>query len=272
MEKQKVSSGAKMIKQLFKTIPDTAIVTGTGIKLGRDEFKTIISAPFGKIPFAKTPYVEGHAGILKLCVFGGKKFILQEGRIHFYEYNNMDDAVYLVDILSEAGVKNFIFINSAGSLKKPMRAGSIMLISDHINLMGANPLLSEPRLGKNKSIRFLGLSDLYSKNLSDNLLAAAKKTRLKLYKGVYLSVSGPSYETRAEAKAFRMMGADAVGMSTVPEAMKAFSKGCKVAALSCITNHVFGKNPSNHTEIIKNANAISSGLTKLFKTYLKEKK
>lgn len=272
MKEQRVLRAAGNIKRLFKHIPETAIVTGTGIKLDCGEFRIMAEIPFRKIPFVKAPSVAGHQGMLQLCSYGKRKFIIQKGRIHFYESNNISDAAYLADILSKAGVKKFIFINSAGSLKKTMRPGSIMLISDHINLMGTNPLLAEPNLNRDKSIQFVNPANLYSKRISGNLFSAAKKNQIKLHKGVYLAVSGPVYETPAEAKAFKIIGADAVGMSTVPEAIKAFSGGCEVAALSCITNYIFDKESSRHTEIVKTAALISPRLVKIFKTYLKELK
>ncbi|MCK9554539.1 purine-nucleoside phosphorylase [bacterium] len=270
MEEQKVLRAADNIKRLFKRVPETAIVTGTGIKLDCREFRIMAEIPFRKIPFAKTPAVSGHSGTLKLCAYGKRKFLIQEGRIHFYESGNISDAVYLTALLSKAGVKKFIFINSAGSLQKTMRPGSIMLISDHINLMGTNPLLAEPKLNRDKSIQFVNPANLYSKKISGNLFSAAKKNQINLRKGVYLAVSGPVYETPAEAKAFKTIGADAVGMSTVPEAIKAFSGGCEVAALSCITNYIFDKESSKHAEIVKTAALISPRLVKIFKTYLKE--
>lgn len=272
MGNKKILSAINKIRRSFGEIPETAIVTGTGIKLDCGEFKITDEIPFKKIPFVKDPAVAGHSGTLQLCSYGKRKFIIQKGRIHFYESNNISDAAYLADILSKAGVKKFIFINSAGSLKKTMRPGSIMLISDHINLMGTNPLLAEPPLNSDKSIQFINPVNLYSKKISGNLSSAAKKNRINLHKGIYLAVSGPAYETQAEAKAFKMIGADAVGMSTVPEAIKAFSNGCEVAALSCITNYVFDKESSKHTEVVKTAGLISPRLVKIFKTYLKEPK
>lgn len=266
MAEKNLSKAVTFVLKRFGKIPDLAVVLGSGLSQNFKDIQTIKTLSFNNIPGMKTAKTSGHPGMLKLCSCQGKRFIIQEGRTHYYETLNMQDVVFLTSLLCKAGVKKFIMTNSAGGLNKTFKPGNIMLIQDHINLMGTNPLLT-------KNVRtpeFLDLSQVYSSKLSKAIVNAAKKERITIKKGIYLAVTGPCYETKAEAGAFKSLGADAVGMSTIPEAICAFSHGKEVAALSCITNTLLsGREKTTHSKVLYTASKSSVKIMNIIKRVLK---
>ncbi|HEY1170694.1 MAG TPA: purine-nucleoside phosphorylase [Verrucomicrobiae bacterium] len=205
--------------------------------------------PTGKIPGCPKPSVPGHAGRWGWGNLGKAPVLLIAGRVHYYERRNMAEVTFAIRTLAEYGVRNVLFTNAAGCLNARWRCGDLMQVRDHINFMGVNPLCE---MGWKSSEDFVDLSATYDGDLREGLLLAAIKAGIKLREGVYLAVSGPSYETPAEIRAFRQWGADAVGMSTVPEAIVARRYGMKVAALSCLTNMAAGltKKTISHDEVM----------------------
>jgi len=207
---------------------------------------------YAKLPGFPPVGVSGHAGHLLVGFLGGTPVMVLSGRAHFYEGHPMERVTFAVRALAAYGIRDLLLTNAAGGLNRKFRAGDFMMLTDHINLMGVNPLRGEAIPGLP---RFVDLTQAYDAGLRRLLRTAAKECKVKLQGGVYLAVSGPSYETPAEIRAFARLGADAVGMSTVPEAIVARQCGVNVAAVSCITNLAAGISKGNlsHAEVLETA-------------------
>lgn len=193
--------------------------------------------------------VSGHAGRLVIGTFGKTPVVVLKGRTHFYEGHEMDRITFPIRVLAEFGIRSLLLTNAAGGINKKFKAGDFMTLTDHINFMGTNPLRGPALPGLP---RFVDMTRVYEPKLNDLLKKAAKQTKLRLHSGVYLATLGPSYETPAEIRAFGRLGADAVGMSTVPEAIVARQCGLSVAAISCITNLAAGLSSGklSHQEVL----------------------
>jgi purine-nucleoside phosphorylase len=241
-------------------------VLGSGFGHVLQRLTNIARVPYSQLPGFPQPSVAGHAGELLIGKLGGTPVIVLNGRAHYYEGHAMAQVTIGVRTLAALGVKDVLLTNAAGGLNPKFRAGDLMLLTDHINLMGVNPLRGPAPDGLP---RFVDLTQAYDPALGGLLLQAAKATRLKLQRGVYLAVSGPSYETPAEIRAFARLGADAVGMSTVPETIVARQLGLRVAALSCITNLGAGLGPAplSHEEVLETAQRIKPIAAKLLETF-----
>lgn len=207
------------------------------------------SASFEQLPGFAPPGVQGHAGELLLAELAGLRLLVCCGRAHFYEGVQMETVMFPVRVLAAAGVSELLLTNAAGGINFRYKPGDFMMFSDHINFTGVNPLRGYPR-GQGKC--FVDLTDAYAPDLRAKLQAAARQEKITLHQGVYIGVSGPSYETPAEIRAFRTLGADAVGMSTIPEVLAARYCGMKVAAVSCITNRAAGMDGHrlSHEEVL----------------------
>jgi len=248
--------------------PEIGIVLGSGLGELADEYCEF-SIPYSKIPnFAKST-IEGHKGNLVFAVISGKKVVMMQGRSHYYEGHSMQEITYPIKVMKELGVKTVILTNAAGAINKSFRPGDLMVITDHINLMGSNPLIgpNDERFGT----RFPDMTDIYNKNLVKIVDAAGRMLNLSLKHGVYIASSGPSYETPAEIRMARYMGADAAGMSTVPEAIVANYCGMNVIGISCITNYASGVSSKklSHEEVITTANNVKSKFKDLILLLLK---
>lgn len=248
--------------------PEIGIVLGSGLGDLADQYCEF-AVPFSNIPnFAKST-VEGHKGRLVFAQINGKKVVMMQGRIHYYEGHSMQEITYPIKVMKKLGVKTVILTNAAGGINKSFRPGDLMVITDHINFMGANPLV-----GPNDSLmgpRFPDMTDVYNKDLIKIVDAASRILNLNLKHGVYFASSGPSYETPAEIKMARYMGADAAGMSTVPEAIVANYCGMKVIGISCITNYASGisNKKLTHNEVIETANSVKTKFKELILLVLK---
>ncbi len=248
--------------------PEIGIVLGSGLGDLADEYNDIC-IPYSKIPnFAKSN-VEGHKGNFVFAEIEGRKAVMMQGRNHYYEGHSMQEITYPIKVMKELGVKTVILTNAAGAINKSFRPGDLMVITDHINFMGANPLVgpNDERLGT----RFPDMSEVYNKNLVKIVDAAGRLLKLDLKHGIYFATSGPSYETPAEIRMARYMGADAAGMSTVPEAIVANYCGMKVIGISCITNYASGVSTKKlaHEEVIETANKVKSKFKELILLLLK---
>lgn len=230
--------------------PNLAIVLGSGFQHAVEGLRVDKEIPFSKIPGFSEPTVKGHAGKLFFGELGGTPVIVLSGRSHFYEGQSMERITFPVRALAAFGIQDLLLTNAAGGINKSFRAGDFMLIADHINFMGTNPLRG--------TSQFVDLTQVYDVQLSALLQEAARAQKMKLRKGVYLAVCGPNYETPAEIRAFATLGADAVGMSTVPEAIVARQWGMSVAAVSCITNTAagLGKLTLSHAEVLEMAERV----------------
>jgi purine-nucleoside phosphorylase len=223
--------------------------------------------PCSKLPGFPRPGVSGHAGEVLAGNLDGTPALVLSGRAHFYEGHPMEAVTFAVRTLAEFGVRDLLLTNAAGGIHRRFRPGDFMGLSDHINLMGANPLRGEPAPGRE---RFVDLTRTYDPGLLRLLRLAAGKARARFHSGVYLAVSGPSYETPAEIRAFARLGADAVGMSTVPEAIVARQCGLRVAGLSCITNLAAGRSRRalSHDDVLETAARVRETAAKLVEHFV----
>ena len=222
---------------------------------------------YAQIPGFPRPTVSGHAGELYFGTLGGVPLLVLSGRAHYYEGHSMESVVLPIRTLAAFGIRDLLLTNAAGGINKTFRSGDFMVLTDHINFMGVNPLRGNGVPGLPS---FVDMTDVYDPKLNAMLFRAGKARKLKLHGGVYLAVSGPSYETPAEIRAFARLGADAVGMSTVPEAMAARQWGLQVAAISCITNLAagVGKGRLTHTEVLDTAEQVKVWAVALLKKFV----
>ncbi|PSJ55698.1 purine-nucleoside phosphorylase [Kumtagia ephedrae] len=226
---------ATLVERLAGRMPKVALVLGSGLGDLVDEVEDALKIPYGDLPGFPKGGVTGHAGMLVSGRFGGAEVLLLAGRAHYYEHGDAAVMRPALETLAAIGIDTLILTNAAGSLDPRIAPGSVMLIEDHINFAGANPLIGEPT-----DRRFVGLTEAYDADLRAALVRAAAATGTPLEKGVYMWFSGPSFETPAEIRMARVMGATAVGMSTVPEVILARFLGLRVAACSVVTNLAAG--------------------------------
>lgn len=250
--------------------PKIGLICGSGWSDVVAAFKEKGSLSYGDIPGMGAPGVVGHAGKLAWAELSGIETFVFQGRRHWYEGEGWTPVALPVYLLKQMGARAVVLTNAAGGVRADLTPGTLMIIEDHINLMNANPLLGphNPAWGP----RFPDQSTVYNKALREALESAGKAVGQKLAKGVYLAGSGPLYETPAEIRAWRALGADAVGMSTVPEAQLANAAGLKVLGLSCITNLAAGvsKNPLTHEEVTATTKAAMAGMKTLIVQLWKE--
>jgi purine-nucleoside phosphorylase len=224
-----------LVERLAGLAPTTALVLGSGLGSLAGEIESAVRVPYADLPGFPHGGVSGHAGELVAGKLSGKPIIVLAGRVHYYEKGDAAAMRPALEILAGAGVKTLLLTNAAGSLREDMPPGSVMLIEDHINFSGANPLIGEA-----SDRRFVGMTGAYDARLREALAKAAERVNIPLHRGVYMWLSGPSFETPAEIRMIRLLGADAVGMSTVPEVILARFLGLRVAACSVITNLAAG--------------------------------
>jgi purine-nucleoside phosphorylase len=266
MQPASPETAAVRLKKISPLRPTLAMVLGSGFHHALTELRADKKIAYAKIPGFPKPTVSGHAGELYFGHLGKTPVIILSGRAHFYEGHEMERVTFATRTLAAFGIKDLLLTNAAGGLNKNFRAGDFMVLTDHINLMGANPLRG---VHQKDLPRFVDLTEVYDKKLRELLFRAGKMSKLKLQRGVYLAVSGPSYETPAEIRAFARLGADAVGMSTVPEAIVARQCGLRVAGISCITNLAAGIGRENlsHGEVLKTAEKKKVLAAKLLKCF-----
>ncbi len=215
--------------------PKVAVVLGSGLGSFADEVRVVATIPYGELPGFPQTTVGSHAGRLVLGHVGKTPVAVLQGRAHYYERGRADEMAGAIRAMAELGCETLLQTNAAGSLRLDMPPGSLMAISDHINFTGVNPLFGAAGNG-----RFVDMVDAYDPRMVAHLLAVAKATNIVCHEGVYIWFSGPSFETPAEIRAARVLGADAVGMSTVPETILARHAGLKVVGLSLMTNYAAG--------------------------------
>ena len=248
--------------------PEIGIILGSGLGELADEYCDI-AVSYKDIPNFITSTVQGHKGRLVFAKINGKNVVMMQGRNHFYEGHSMQDVTYPIKVMKKLGVKTVIITNAAGAINKSFRPGDLMVITDHINLMGTNPLIgpNDPDLG----VRFPDMSEVYNKNLIKIVDAAGRLLKIDLKHGVYVATTGPSYETPAEIKMARFMGGDAAGMSTVPEAIVANYCGMKVIGISCISNFATGISSKklSHEEVIETTEKVKAKFKELVLLLLK---
>ncbi len=234
----KPQQAAQYIRSFAKEMPQIGMVLGSGLGALAQEIKNPIYIPYDKIPHFATSTAPGHEGRFVLGEFSGKQVICMQGRVHFYEGYPMEQITLPIRTMKSLGVDTLILTNAVGAVNENFSIGDFMLITDHINHLGTNPLIGEndPDFGP----RFCDMSYTYDKNLQNLFHQVAKEENIPIQEGIYFATTGPSYETPAEVRAFRTWGADVVGMSTVPEAIVANHCGMKILAVSCVTNMAAG--------------------------------
>jgi len=260
-----ISNAASYIKEIFSDTADTAVILGTGLGGLVAEIEVLAEIPYTDIPHFPVSTVKSHAGKLILGKINGKTVLLMQGRFHYYEGYPMHRITFPVRVFYKLGVRNLLVSNAAGSLNPLFKKGHVMVIDDHINLLGDNPLIG-PNLDE-LGPRFPDMSEPYAKDLVALAEAVALENQISMYKGVYVVAQGPNLETRAEYRFLRAAGGDVVGMSTVPEDIVAVHMGMRVLAFSVITDLCLPDDlkPVNLEEIIAVAGETEPQLTTLMK-------
>ena len=249
----RIDNAVSYIRSRTDAEPEFGMILGSGLGDFADTLENRLVIPFSEIPDFPAATVPGHVGAFVFGTKHGRKIVCLQGRIHYYEGHPMSLLSMPVRMMAKLGVKLLVLTNAAGGVNKDYRPGDLMLITDHINFSGSNPLIGphEPEFGP----RFPDVSDLYSSALRLKVKLAAVEAGIGLRQGVYMMFSGPSYETPAEVRMARILGADAVGMSTAPEAIVAAQCGIKCLGISCITNLAAGVSPNklSHQEVMETA-------------------
>ncbi|MFL6282280.1 MAG: purine-nucleoside phosphorylase [Pyrinomonadaceae bacterium] len=262
---ERAEHAARLIRSRIAEDVRVALVLGSGLGAFADELEGAEAIPYAEIPGFARPTVEGHAGRLVVGRVGGVMVAAMQGRFHFYEGYRLEEVTFPVRVLALLGASSLVLTNAAGGLNNSFEQGSLVLISDHLNLMGTNPLLgpNDARFGP----RFPDMTDVYDREYQDAAIAESHVMGLELRRGIYAALSGPSYETPAEIRMLRLLGADAVGMSTVPEAIVARQMGLRVLGISCITNMAAGvlDRPINHEEVIETGERVRETFAELLR-------
>lgn len=264
---------AALIRKHLPNKPRLAIVLGSGFDGLLRSVEIVKEFSYRSLPGFPVPKVEGHSGKLLLARAESFHVLILCGRAHFYEGHSMAEITFPMRVLANLGVEAVLLTNAAGAINPQFQIGDLMCVSDHINFMGVNPLRDPAKF---KRPCFVDLSETYDRQLIRLLRQAAEREKARVYVGIYIAVSGPTYETPAEIRAFAKLGGDAVGMSTVPEAIVAHQCGMRVAALSCMTNLAAGRSqkPITHEEVLAigptSRNKIGRLLGRFLKIYLSE--
>lgn len=268
-EFHQIEEAAAFLTKRCGRLPKFAMVLGSGLNPVADKVQVETEVPYSEIPHCPRSNVSGHAARLIVGKLDGHRVVVLQGRMHFYEGHSLPKVVFLSRAVARAGSGLFLLTNAAGGLHKGVAPGDLMMITDHLNLMGANPLVG-PNI-QELGTRFPDLVDLYSASARECFQLASKETGVALKSGIYVALNGPSYETPAEVRMYRMLGGDAVGMSTAPEAIALRHMGAKVVGMSCISNLAAGVSdtPANHEEVLETGAAVSGAVSKLLKSALK---
>lgn len=267
--REKIQKAADFIREKSNTKLEIGLILGSGLGSLADEIENATIIDYTEIPYFPKSTVEGHEGRLVIGELEGKQVIAMQGRFHYYEGYSLEEVTFPVRVMKDLGVDKLVVTNAAGGLRTDLAPGSLMLITDHINIMIPNPLIgpNETDLG----VRFPDMSQAYNKRLISLAKEVATKEGIEVSEGIYTPISGPSYSTKAELRMLIKLGADAVGMSTAPEVVVANHAGIKVVGISCITDNA---NPDsmhapNHDEIVKVANEAKPRFIKLVKGVVK---
>ncbi len=266
-----VAAAAQFLRgKLGRLRPHLGIVLGSGLGAAAEAVMNPIVVPYEEIPNFPRSTVEGHSGRIVAGTLGGSPVVVMQGRVHYYEGYSAQDVTFPMRVMGALGIRAVILTNAAGGISDKYRIGQLVLISDHINMMGWNPLVgpNEPRFAfrrPNCGLRFFDMSEAYSKRLRELAIRATELEGEKLEEGVYLAVSGPSFETPAEIRAYRALGATLVGMSTVPETIVARHMGVEVMGISCVTNLASGLSatPLSHAEVFEAGRQVERKLADL---------
>jgi purine-nucleoside phosphorylase len=269
MDYNQIQNAVTFINDKLKQQPKIGLILGSGLGVLADDIENPVKIPYNEIPGFPVSTVEGHAGQLVCGQLSGVEVIVMQGRFHYYEGYSMDKVTFPVRVMKELGIEKLIVTNAAGGVNESFEPGDLVIITDHINNMGTNPLIgpNDSRFG----VRFPDMSEAYSKNLRRIAKEVADKNKLTIKEGVYVGNPGPVYETPAEVRMIRTMGGDAVGMSTVPEVIVARHSGLEVLGISCISNMAAGilDQPLSHDEVIETTEKVKSSFLLLVNEIVK---
>ncbi len=266
---QVAEAAAFLTTRLRGLAPRVGIVLGSGLGAAADAVADAVRVPYGEIPYFPQSTVEGHTGRIVAGALGGAPTAIMQGRVHFYEGYTPREVTFPLRVLGALGVRAVVLTNAAGGIEQGLQLGQLVALSDHINMMGWNPLTgpNEPRFGfaPGAGLRFFDMTEAYSKRLRALASEAAREEGFELKEGVYLATPGPSFETPAEIRAFRTLGATLVGMSTVPETIVARHMGLEVLGISCVTNLAagLGATPLSHEEVFETGRKVEARLAGL---------
>ena len=262
---ERAEHAARVIRSRISIDPRIALVLGSGLGGFADDFEEAVGIPYEDIPGFVRSTAQGHAGRLVIGKIDSVPVLAMQGRVHYYEGYSLEEVTFAVRTFGLLGVKTLVLTNAAGGINVQLTQGALMVISDHLNLMGVNPLrgANDERFGP----RFPDMSAVYSHELQELVIDEAKAIGVEVRRGIYGALSGPSYETPAEIHLLRNLGADAVGMSTVPEAIVARHMGLEVLGISCITNMAAGISdaPINHEEVMETGNRVRETFAELLR-------
>jgi purine-nucleoside phosphorylase len=268
--KDRALEAANFLREKIPEIPRAAVVLGSGLGAFAESLEEAVSIPYGKIPGWAPSTAPGHAGMLSAGRVGAVPVVVLQGRLHYYEGYGMEDVTFPVRVLGEWGVTDYIATNASGGINYGFRPGDIVLVHDHINFIGENPLrgANEDDWGP----RFPDMSNVYDENLMETAEKCASRVGIQLRRGVYIAFGGPSFETPAEIRMARLMGADVVGMSTVPEVIVARHMGMRICVFSCVANYAAGmtEKPLSHEEVLEAMQKTSGRLVRLLLEFLPE--
>lgn len=260
-EFEKVQQAARLIEGRTTLRPRIGLVLGSGLGAFADGLEDATAIPYQQIPHFPVSTAVGHAGRLVVGQCAKIPVAVMQGRVHFYEGYSLREVTFPIRVLGALGIRALVFTNAAGGINRRLRARGLLLIRDHLNFQGSNPLVgaNDERFGP----RFPDMTEAYSKKFRTTAKQVARKLRLRLFEGVYAALHGPSYETPAEIRALARLGADVVGMSTVPEVIVANHMGIEVLGISCVTNMAAGisKKKINHDEVLEAGERVSRQFT-----------
>lgn len=266
---EKLQEAQSYVNRKVPKFPDFLIVLGSGLANILDELELETEIPYSEIPHFSQTTVQGHVSRLVVGKLGGVRVACMQGRLHYYEGLKMEEVVFPFRVFALAGAKIFFLTNAAGGLHPEMKPADLVLITDHLNLMGTNPLVGKniDELGP----RFPDMTHLYDPKLRELILETARGLKINLRQGVYVGLHGPSYETPAEIKMYSVLGGDVVGMSTVPEAIALHHMGKRVVAVSCVTNLAAGVSPTplEHAEVLETAKRVQATFCSLVRESVK---
>ena len=265
-----IREAKNFIKESIAIKPEIGLILGSGLGALGDEVENKVALNYSDIPNFPVATVKGHKGRMIFGKLEESSIAVMQGRFHYYEGYTMKDIAFPILVMSVLGIKKIIITNASGGINTGFNPGDLMIIKDHINFISDNPLI-----GKNIDSfgpRFPDMSYAYSKTLIDMTKKLCNKHGIDIKEGVYIAMTGPAYETPAEIRMARILGADAVGMSTVPEVITASYAGMKVLGISCITNMAAGvlNKPLDHAEVVKTAETVKNTFTKLIRLIVKE--
>lgn len=264
----RAGEAAEFIRGKIKSQPKIVLVLGSGLGGFADALANAVVIPYSQIPHFPATSAEGHAGNLVVGNVGDVTVAAMQGRVHFYEGHSLQRVTFPMRVFFRLGIKAALLTNAAGGISSQLKPGCLVVLKDHINLQGGNPLIgpNDNRFGE----RFFDMSDAYAPEFRRMALEEGRRQDIAIFEGVYAAVSGPSYETPAEIRYLRTIGADTVGMSTVPEVIVARHCGMKVLAISCVTNMAAGisQRPITHAEVLEIGEQVRGQFVGLLKSLI----